>query len=430
MLIGARTGAWSGGKRLPYDAEVEYLEGVAGAYINTGVRPGEDATVSFVFMMPSEWASYTSYWDLFGCNNGETNRFCFAKQQAQYAFWRIGDKSNIGLNNISTKYGVKIDEKIVVSNGTYSETSAALSANRTGTYSGTLADKEIYVFKANSPSNYAPTVDGLRFYEVKIWKSGTLVSDLIPVRVGSVGYLYDRVSGKLFGNEGTGNFVAGPDKAAWTNPYVTDGLVAMWDGEWNAGGGVHDAAATVWKDLVGNHDIVVSPTWTETEFDDSARSLRAFIDGEDLPRDAITIEFVVRCPNFANNSFIVDCCDHVTNGIGAFTSNLESPFGIRCSARKSSWTYSVTKKADENYMSFCSVQSDQNGSALYADGAFFHSFGGMGTPITIWCIGGNATSVYNNFRGYISAIRLYNRRLTPAEITANYAIDKQRFGLP
>ena len=29
--------------------------------------------------------------------------------------------------------------------------------------------------------------------------------------------------------------------AVWTNPYVTDGLVAMWDGEWNAGGGVHDA---------------------------------------------------------------------------------------------------------------------------------------------------------------------------------------------
>ena len=29
----------------------------------------------------------------------------------------------------------------------------------------------------------------------------------------------------------------------WNNPYVTDGLVAMWDGEWNAGGGVHDTDA-------------------------------------------------------------------------------------------------------------------------------------------------------------------------------------------
>ena len=32
----------------------------------------------------------------------------------------------------------------------------------------------------------------------------------------------------------------------WVNPYVTDGLVAMWDGEWNAGGGVHDASANEW----------------------------------------------------------------------------------------------------------------------------------------------------------------------------------------
>ena len=35
--------------------------------------------------------------------------------------------------------------------------------------------------------------------------------DFIPVRKGTVGYLYDRVSGKLFGNAGTGDFVLGPD---------------------------------------------------------------------------------------------------------------------------------------------------------------------------------------------------------------------------
>jgi hypothetical protein len=218
--------------------------------------------------------------------------------------------------------------------------------------------------------------------------------------------------------------------SAWKNPYITDGLIAMWDGEWNAGGGKHDATATVWKDLVGNHNIIVSPTWTETEFDDSARSLRAFIDGDDLPRDAITIEFVVRCPNFANNVYFVDCSDHVTNGICAFTTSLESPFGIRCGSRKSSWNYSLTKRADENYMSFCSVQSDQNESALYSDGAFFNSFEGMGTPITIWCIGGSAIGAYNNFRGYISNVRWYNRRLSAAEIAANCAIDKARFNLP
>lgn len=38
----------------------------------------------------------------------------------------------------------------------------------------------------------------------------------------------------------------------WVNPYVTDGLIAMWDGEWNAGGGVHDSSAASIADLSGN----------------------------------------------------------------------------------------------------------------------------------------------------------------------------------
>ena len=36
MLVAARTGAWSG-KRLPYDAEVEYLESTGTQWIDTGI---------------------------------------------------------------------------------------------------------------------------------------------------------------------------------------------------------------------------------------------------------------------------------------------------------------------------------------------------------------------------------------------------------
>ena len=37
------------------------------------------------------------------------------------------------------------------------------------------------------------------------------VLDLIPVRKGNIGYMYDRVSGQLFGNQGTGAFIIGND---------------------------------------------------------------------------------------------------------------------------------------------------------------------------------------------------------------------------
>jgi hypothetical protein len=43
-------------------------------------------------------------------------------------------------------------------------------------------------------------------------RSGALLRDMIPVRKDGVGYMFDRVSGQLFGNSGSGAFVLGPDK--------------------------------------------------------------------------------------------------------------------------------------------------------------------------------------------------------------------------
>lgn len=50
-----------------------------------------------------------------------------------------------------------------------------------------------------------------RVYSFKLWQNGVLVIDFVPVRVEQVGYMYDRVSGQLFGNAGTENFTLGPD---------------------------------------------------------------------------------------------------------------------------------------------------------------------------------------------------------------------------
>ena len=58
----------------------------------------------------------------------------------------------------------------------------------------------------------AATVRPIRIYSCAIYDGSTLVRSYVPVRSGSVGYLYDRVSGQLFGNAGTGAFAIGPDK--------------------------------------------------------------------------------------------------------------------------------------------------------------------------------------------------------------------------
>lgn len=53
---------------------------------------------------------------------------------------------------------------------------------------------------------------GVRVHSLKCYEDGVLILDFIPVRVGQVGYMYDKVSGLLFGNNGTGNFTLGNDK--------------------------------------------------------------------------------------------------------------------------------------------------------------------------------------------------------------------------
>ena len=53
-------------------------------------------------------------------------------------------------------------------------------------------------------------------------------------------------------------FIAGTACAATSASYVQRGLIAQWDGIDNAGTGVHDPNATVWKDLKGNLDMTLT----------------------------------------------------------------------------------------------------------------------------------------------------------------------------
>jgi hypothetical protein len=50
-----------------------------------------------------------------------------------------------------------------------------------------------------------------RIYSFVASVNGTILRDFIPVRKGTTGYMYDKVSGQLFGNSGSGNFILGPN---------------------------------------------------------------------------------------------------------------------------------------------------------------------------------------------------------------------------
>lgn len=50
-----------------------------------------------------------------------------------------------------------------------------------------------------------------RIYSAYVKQDGVLVRDFVPVRVDNVGYMYDKVSGQLFGNVGGSDFIIGND---------------------------------------------------------------------------------------------------------------------------------------------------------------------------------------------------------------------------
>lgn len=52
----------------------------------------------------------------------------------------------------------------------------------------------------------------IRMAEYQHRNGNILLQDFIPVRVGNKGYLYDRISGQLYGSETEYPFAAGPDK--------------------------------------------------------------------------------------------------------------------------------------------------------------------------------------------------------------------------
>lgn len=206
MLINLRN-ALMAGRRLPYDAEVEYLESMGTQWIDTGVPANGEFDVEYTIQTPSTFNRVF----VVGGARSSTQHLNFGQYDPNRNFILayLGDYwvalQSISANTIYTT-------KVHYASG--SQTATVNGGSVYGrTYTGTEAlNLNIYLFKRNfygATDTILPMIG--RMYSFKIYQNGVLVRDFIPVRKGTTGYLYDRVSGKLFGNAGTGDFVLGPD---------------------------------------------------------------------------------------------------------------------------------------------------------------------------------------------------------------------------
>lgn len=188
-----------GGKNLPYyDAEIEYLESTGSQYIfftaanpiNNGYRLECEYNLTTGAMFGAQFKGILAY-------NGTCRLY---DNRLEIPFRRrlvLACEYNNGLL-------VSIDNSFV---GSISVSAIDYGDIPYGLFVNNGAN-------INTPSNnIIPADKGTgKIYRLSISKNNALVRDLIPVRVGTTGYMYDKVSGHLFGNSGTGDFVLGPDK--------------------------------------------------------------------------------------------------------------------------------------------------------------------------------------------------------------------------
>lgn len=182
--------------KLPYDAEIEYLESTGTQWIDTGVIPTR-TTHTQVYKSFTE-LSENNNGD--GIYNGRSIRFHDGFYQSKFHFG-IG-----GNNNYTTTIAWDYDRHLFEMFGSGY---AKLDGNVYNISSGlNTYSLKFTLFRRNGMSQFAKE----QIVYCKIYQEDILIRDYIPVRVGNVGYLFDRVSGQFFGNSGTGSFILGPDK--------------------------------------------------------------------------------------------------------------------------------------------------------------------------------------------------------------------------
>ena len=227
--------------------------------------------------------------------------------------------------------------------------------------------------------------------------------------------------------------------------YVSQDLIAMWDGEDNQGTGVHVAEATTWVDLVGNHQPLqfkTAPTVDAQSYDVSAGG-GYITDAADIATavgaKAATIEIVCKPASLVNDATLFACVDKDTKRIAwVRTGNKVGYEGVIASAEYCKDTYDSTSlKIDKTlntvrsytivYGANCTFYKDgalQEGKSISCAGKSFDAasaYFSIGQRISK---GGKSTAI-SNMKVY--CVRVYSRILTTEEIAANRKMDELRF---
>lgn len=179
------------GKRLPYDAEIEYLESTGTQYINTDIKLFEYGGATTVEFSMDVYVNTMQ---------ARQNTIVNAMLERR-PFPGIVIRTNGG-NDISCN--VQGSESKIGTCGIFQHITKIANVSFEH-------DTPTTIFAGLNGNNVPWRYCNLKLYRLSIKKDSILLFDAYPVRIEQTGYLYDKVSGQLFDNAGTGEFILGPD---------------------------------------------------------------------------------------------------------------------------------------------------------------------------------------------------------------------------
>lgn len=180
----------------PEYTPLSYIESSGTQYIDTGYKPNNNTKVVLKASIISPNPDYTA---VFGARTGETNQF--------WVYYSTRD----------AKWGVRYGSQMAYIDGTYTGDKnincnrnifSVDSASHTFSAQTYQTPYTMYLFAANDNGRlHLP--GAIRYYWCQIYDNGILVRDYIPAMQNSIIGLYDKVEQKIYGNSGTGDFIAG-----------------------------------------------------------------------------------------------------------------------------------------------------------------------------------------------------------------------------
>lgn len=184
---------------LPYDSEVEWLGGDRASHIDTGMKAS--GILHIKTYLVDFFSSVSGYWPFGGRNAYNNNAYgIFVATDSQKLTVAYNGSTNSFNRYTSYPSSCWVEMKsgsIKVGSTTHTFTAKTFTSSY-----------NVILFGLNNGGSLLRNTS-------KIGKTfitdGTTTLDLIPVRVGTVGYMYDKLSGRLLGNDGSGTFILGND---------------------------------------------------------------------------------------------------------------------------------------------------------------------------------------------------------------------------